>query len=119
MKRTEALSALAALAQDTRLTVFRLLARQAPAGLPAGAIARRIGAVPSTLSFHLSQLEAAGLVRSRRRQRQVVYAVDAAGIRRLLAFLTEDCCGGQPELCGGVPAATSREEYRPAKVEET
>jgi DNA-binding transcriptional ArsR family regulator len=91
---------LAALAQEHRLRVFRLLVREGPIGLPAGEIALRLGVRPSTMSSHLAQLERAGLLRSRRDQRRIIYAVDVEGIRKLLAFLIEDCCQGHPEICG-------------------
>lgn len=94
-----AIEVLAGLAQEHRLRVFRLLVREGPGGLPAGQIAERLGLAPSTLSAHLAQLERAGLLRSRRDQRRIIYAVDHDGIRRLLAFLIEDCCQGRPELC--------------------
>jgi ArsR family transcriptional regulator len=95
-----AVGAFAALAHDTRLTVFRLLVQAGPNGLAAGDIAGRMGVVPSTLSHHLAILERAGLARSRRMQRQIFYATDYEGTRRLLSFLMEDCCGGDPALCG-------------------
>jgi len=95
-----AIGVFAGLAQEHRLRVFRLLVREGPGGLPAGQIAERLGIPPSTLSAHLAQLERAGLLRSRRDQRRIIYAVDLEGIRRLLAFLIEDCCQGRPEICG-------------------
>jgi DNA-binding transcriptional ArsR family regulator len=104
MEERAAVTALAALAQETRLRVFRILIEQGPSGLPAGAIAERLGVPPSTLSFHLAHLERAGLIRSTRLQRQVIYAADVEGTRRLLTFLTADCCQGQPEICGGLAA---------------
>lgn len=94
-----ALDALAALAQETRLAVFRLLVRKGPNGLPAGAIARALDTNPPTLSFHLAHLERAGLLRSRRVQRQIFYAADYGAMSRLLGYLTQDCCGGRPEVC--------------------
>jgi DNA-binding transcriptional ArsR family regulator len=100
MDERSAIEALAGLAQEHRLRVFRLLVREGPGGLPAGQIAERLGIPPSTLSAHLAQLERAGLLRSRRDQRRIIYAVDLEGIRRLLAFLIEDCCQGRPEICG-------------------
>ena len=100
MEIRTAVIALAALAQETRLAVFRLLIEAGPGGLPAGLIAARLGVAPATLSFHLSQLERAGLIASRRNGRQILYAPEIEGIRRLLAYLTEDCCGARPELCG-------------------
>ena len=100
MDERTAIEALAGLAQEHRLRVFRLLVREGPLGLPAGEIALRLGVPPSTMSSHLAQLERAGLLRSRRDQRRIIYAVDLEGIRRLLAFLIEDCCQGHPEICG-------------------
>lgn len=102
MESTKAILALAALAQETRLGVFRLLVREGPRGLPAGQIAGRLGVAPATLSFHLGQLERAGLLGARRVSRRIFYAVDLEGTRELLAYLTEDCCRGRPELCGGL-----------------
>jgi ArsR family transcriptional regulator, arsenate/arsenite/antimonite-responsive transcriptional repressor len=100
METKQALEALGALAQATRLEVFRMLVRQGPAGLPAGQIAAALDVAPSTLSPHLAQLERAGLATSWRDERRIFYALDVQGTRRLLAFLTEECCGGHPELCG-------------------
>ena len=100
MEERNAIKAFAALAQEHRLTVFRLLVRHAPEGLPAGQIAAQVGVPASTMSAHLAQLERAGLLRSWREQRRILYAVQTEGIRQLVLFLTEDCCGGRPELCG-------------------
>jgi DNA-binding transcriptional ArsR family regulator len=100
METADALQALAALANATRLDVFRLLVAQGAIGMPAGQIGQRLGVAPSTLSPHLAHLERAGLATSKRDERRIVYAVDVAGMRGLLAFLTEDCCGGHPEICG-------------------
>jgi DNA-binding transcriptional ArsR family regulator len=100
MDERAAVETLAGLAQEHRLRVFRLLLREGPEGLPAGLIALRLGVPASTMSSHLGQLERAGLLKSRREQRRILYAVDLEGIRHLLAFLIEDCCGGHPELCG-------------------
>jgi ArsR family transcriptional regulator, arsenate/arsenite/antimonite-responsive transcriptional repressor len=106
MEEVEAIAALSALAQDTRLAVFRRLVKAGPDGMAAGDIAVAVGATPSTLSHHLGTLERAGLVRSRRDGRTIFYACDYEGTRRLLAFLTEDCCQGRPEICGaGLTAA--------------
>ncbi len=90
----------AALANEHRLAVFRLLMPVGPTGLPAGRIAERLGVPPSTLSTHLTQMCNAGLLRSTRLQRQIIYAIDIAGTRDLIAFLTDDCCQGRPEICG-------------------
>ncbi|AUN32886.1 transcriptional regulator [Niveispirillum cyanobacteriorum] len=100
MEQTQAIDALAALAQSTRLEIFRLLVRIGPDGLNAGEIAERLGVGASTLSHHLATLDRARLLRSWRVQRQIFYATDYGGTRRLLSFLMEDCCQGRPELCG-------------------
>lgn len=107
MEQKTAIDALGALAQDTRLTVFRLLVRQGPNGLNAGEIAERLGVTASTLSHHLANLERAGLLRSWRVQRQIFYAADFEGMRKLLAFLMEDCCQGRPEFCGDSAAGSA------------
>jgi len=106
MEEKEAIKAFAALAQEHRLRVFRLLVRHAPDGLPAGQIAAQLGVPASTMSVHLAQLERAGLLRSWREQRRILYAVETEGIRQMITFLTEDCCGGRPELCGYDTSAT-------------
>ena len=100
MEEKQALAALGALAHETRLAVFRLLVRQGPEGMPAGEVAARVGVPAATLSFHLKELERAGLLRATRRHRQILYATDYAGTRRLLDFLMRDCCQGHPEICG-------------------
>lgn len=117
MEVKDALTALSALAQETRLEVFRLLMRSGPRGMAAGAVAERIGVQPATLSFHLRELERAGLLTARRESRQIFYAPDYRGMRALLAFLTDDCCGGHPEICAG-PRAGDR-LGPPAETEET
>ena len=95
----DAIAALGALAQATRLEVFRMLVRAGPDGLSAGDIGVAVGTPPSTLSHHLNELTRAGLATSRRDGRQTLYAADFAGVRRLLDFLTEDCCQGHPDIC--------------------
>ncbi|MCU0949034.1 MAG: metalloregulator ArsR/SmtB family transcription factor [Porphyrobacter sp.] len=91
--------ALGALAHETRLGVFRALVKAGPNGMFAGAIAEHCGVPPSTMSHHLATLERAGLVQSERESRLIHYRADFAGMRRLLAFLMEDCCQGIPEMC--------------------
>lgn len=100
MESTEAAAIFAALSQETRLDLMRLLLGESPNGLPASDIASRLGVPSSTLSFHLAALERAGLTHSTRHGRQIMHAARITGVRRLLAFLTETCCGGRPELCG-------------------
>lgn len=100
MEVKQAVAALAALAQEHRLAVFRLLVKEGPRGTSAGEVAKRVGVPPSTLSHHFAHLERAGLLRSWRVHRNIYYAVDLEGSRSLIAFLTKDCCQGHPELCG-------------------
>lgn len=107
MDKKSALAALAALGQDTRLEVFRLLVKAGGAGIPAGEIAERLGAVQNTTSAHLKVLDHAGLVRAERDGRIVRYVADMTGFRDLLAFLMEDCCNGSPELCRPVIQAVT------------
>jgi DNA-binding transcriptional ArsR family regulator len=92
MEKQDALAALAALAQDTRLDLFRLLVQAGPGGLSAGAIAEALDASPPTLSFHLKELRSAGLVCCERDGRSRIYRPDFATARRLVAYLTENCC---------------------------
>ena len=94
MDVSEAVEGLGALAQDSRLAVFRLLVQEGPAGLAAGEISRRTGILPTTLSFHLSQLSRAGLVSARRAGRMLIYAADFALAQALVEFLMENCCQG-------------------------
>lgn len=94
-----AVDALGALAHETRLSVFRMLVQAGPDGLIAGAIAEQAAVPPSTMSHHLATLERAGLVQSQRESRLIHYRTDFAGMRRLLAFLMQDCCQGAPEMC--------------------
>lgn len=101
MEQSEAIDALQALGHAHRLRVFRILVREGNAGLAAGGIADALGIVPSSLSFHLDRLERAGLISSERRGRQVIYRINETGMRGLLSYLTEDCCHGNPALCGG------------------
>jgi ArsR family transcriptional regulator len=100
MDTSHAVTSLAALAHTQRLGIFRLLVREGPNGLAAFVIAEAIGASPTATSFHLKELDRAGLIHSRRDGRYVRYAIHVEGMRKLLTYLTEDCCQGQPELCG-------------------
>jgi len=100
MKDQDAIAALGALAQEDRLSAFRLLMSKGGAGLPSGAIAEQLNIQPTRMSFHLTTLERAGLLTSTREGRHINYAVDFERMRRLLTFLMEDCCGSNPAVCG-------------------
>jgi len=102
MQQTTAIDALAALAHPTRLSVFRLLVREVPNGVPSLTIAARLDAKPSTLSGHLAILKRAGLVTSDRHQREIHYAANLATMTALVGFLLSDCCAGQVESCGDI-----------------
>lgn len=97
--------ALGALAQEHRLAAFRLLVQAGPDGLAAGVLAQRLAVPPSSLSFHLAQLNNAGLITQRRRGRSILYAADFAAMAGLMSYLTENCCGGAPCLPGSASAA--------------
>ncbi len=99
MEQTAALDAFAALAHETRLSVFRLLVEAGPDGVPALEIARRLDVKPSTLSGHLSILKAAGLLTATRHQREIRYAASLAAVNDLVLFLLADCCGGDLAAC--------------------
>ena len=99
MDSSKAITALAALAQDSRLAAFRLLVQAGPAGMGAGEIAGALGAKPNTTSQNLAQLMHAGLITNRRDGRAVIYRADMGGVNALLRFLLEDCCGGSPDTC--------------------
>ena len=93
MDQRRAIAALGALAQETRLELFRLLVTRGPEGLPAGVIAERLSVMPSSLSFHLQQLVHAGLITQRRLSRQLIYSAEYGTMNELMAYLTENCCG--------------------------
>ena len=99
-----AIAAMGALAQGTRLDVFRLLVRHEPNGLAAGEIARQLDVPQNTMSAHLGILARAGLIRPERRSRSIIYRADLEGLRALTLFLLKDCCGGNAELCGPLVA---------------
>lgn len=106
MTEEQAIAALGALAQSHRMKIFRILIREGPSGLAAGEIGARLELGSSMVSFHVQHLERAGLLRSWRVHRNIFYAVEIDGMRQLLAFLTADCCGGNPEICGDLLTAT-------------
>ena len=97
MESKAVVAALGALAQETRLALFRMLVERGPEGLPAGLIAERLGVPPSSLSFHLQQLVHAGLITQRRLSRQLIYSAEYAAMNGLMAYLSENCCG--VEIC--------------------
>ena len=99
LTEAQAISALAALAQPTRLAIFKLLIKHEPVGITAGVIAETVGAPHNTLSSHLAILVRAGLLRATREGRTIIYRSDVDGMQSLLQFLVNDCCDGHPELC--------------------
>lgn len=102
MDQERAIDAFAALAQPTRIAVFRLLVQVGPDGLPALEISRRLGTVPSTLSGHLAILKRADVLTATRRQREIRYAANLASVNNLVSFLLADCCDGQVENCSEI-----------------
>ena len=114
MKKPEALAALAALAQDNRLDVYRLLVEAGPDGMPAGHVAEKLKLAPNTLTFHFDRLREAGLVTVRRDGRSMIYAAHFDTMNALLGYLTENCCQGQPEQCA--PAACKPAVRRKERV---
>jgi ArsR family transcriptional regulator len=106
MKKQDALAALAAIAQDNRLDVFRLLVEAGPDGMAAGSVAGALKLAPNTLTFHFDRLRDAGLVTVRREGRSMIYAAQFDTMNALLAYLTENCCRGAPAAC--VPAAACK-----------
>src|SRR5689334_5249167 len=100
METAQAVTALAALAQDHRLDVFRLLVNAGPDGLSAGTVAERLNIAPNTLTFHFDRLRHAGLVTARRAGRSMIYAARYDSMRALLAYLTDNCCEGAVGACG-------------------
>ncbi len=110
MKNARAVEALAALAHDTRLALFRMLVERGPEGLSAGIIAERLGIPPSSLTFHVQHLHRAGLISQRRLGRQLIYAADFDAMNGLMGFLTENCCGQGAAAC----APACRPQARPA-----
>ena len=107
MTNDEAIAALAALAQATRLDTFRLLVEHEPEGLPAGELARQLNVPQNTMSAHLASLSRAGLVNGERRSRSIVYRANLEWLRALTLFMIKDCCGSRPELCDPLLASLS------------
>lgn len=117
MEKTDTLTALAALAQENRLDVFRLLVQAGPDGLAAGAVAEKLSLAPNTLSFHFDRLRNAGLVGVKREGRSLIYTARYETMNGLLAYLTENCCGGVTECAPAAcaPKSTARKSGK-AKV---
>ncbi len=107
MESDQAISAFAALAQPTRLDVFRLLMEHEPDGLPAGEIARQMNVPHNTMSTHLAILTRAGLIEAERLSRSIIYRAKLDAVRALIGFLVKDCCGGRPEICAPLIADLS------------
>jgi len=112
MKKPDALAALAAMAQDNRLDILRLLVEAGRDGMPAGAVADALGLAPNALSFHLDRLRDAGLVTARRDGRSMIYAARYETMNALIAYLTENCCRGRPEQCLPETAGKSPRKVR-------
>lgn len=99
MKSAQVVKALGALAQPTRLAIYRLLVARGPQGMAAGQVADKLKVPPATLSFHFKALSHAGLVESRQESRYIFYAANFAVMNGMVAYLTENCCGGNPDAC--------------------
>jgi ArsR family transcriptional regulator len=106
MDERQALAGFGALSQETRLRIVRLLVQAGPDGVAAGAVGDQVGVSASNVSFHLKDLEHAGLIGARREARSIVYSADFEALSGLLQFLMQDCCGGRPEICSPALAAS-------------
>ncbi|HUC63790.1 MAG TPA: metalloregulator ArsR/SmtB family transcription factor [Stellaceae bacterium] len=113
MHTPQAIAALGALAQETRLAIFRLLVQRGPQGFAAGSIAENLGVPPGTLSFHLAQLMHAGLIEQRRESRSLIYSANYDSMNDLIAYLTENCCRGVGASCAGSSDAASASRAAP------
>jgi ArsR family transcriptional regulator, arsenate/arsenite/antimonite-responsive transcriptional repressor len=116
MKNADAVSALAALAQENRLDVFRLLVQAGPEGMPAGSVATALELAPNTLTFHFDRLRDAGLVTVRREGRSMIYAARFEVMNSLLGFLTENCCQGAADKCAAPVCKPSKTSWRTEQV---
>jgi DNA-binding transcriptional ArsR family regulator len=116
MKTPRVIDALGALAHEHRLAIYRLLVQRGPEGLPAGAIGDRVGLVPSSLTFHLQNLQRAGLITQRRESRQLYYSADFAAMNDLVGYLTENCCADNSAECSPSCAPAAKPAKRAAKV---
>jgi DNA-binding transcriptional ArsR family regulator len=113
MEQTAAVAALAALAQDSRLDVYRLLVQAGAEGMPAGSVASALRLAPNTLTFHFDRLRQAGLVTVRREGRSMIYAARYETMNELISYLAENCCAGAPEQCAPVTVC------KPARLRRT
>ncbi len=109
MKKEKAIAALAALAQESRLDVFRMLVQSGPDGMPAGEIGAKLGVPSPTLSFHLNHLKYAGLVTCKRDSRSIIYSADYKAMNDLISYLMENCCRGNAEQCAPVVCKPARD----------
>jgi DNA-binding transcriptional ArsR family regulator len=117
MRTSDVIEALGALAHTHRLAIYRLLVQRGPEGLSAGAIGERIGILPSSLTFHLQNLQRAGLITQRRESRQLFYSADFTVMSGLVGYLTENCCGtGGVECSASCASAPEKVPRRAAKV---
>jgi ArsR family transcriptional regulator, arsenate/arsenite/antimonite-responsive transcriptional repressor len=118
MKTSIVITALSALAHEHRLKIYRLLVERGPDGLPAGIIGDRVGLLPSSLTFHLQNLQRAGLILQQRVSRQLIYSADFEVMNGLIGYLTENCCSGSGESCGEAcgPISPRKSAKRAAKV---
>jgi ArsR family transcriptional regulator len=107
MEERQALASFAALSQETRLQIVRMLVVAGPDGMAAGAVAEKAGVSPSNVSFHLKELERAGLINQQREARSIIYSANHEGLGGLVRFLLEDCCSGHPEICAPAVAVAS------------
>ena len=119
MKKANVIAALGAIAQETRLEIFRMLVQKGPEGLPAGEIGARLGQPSPTMSFHLNQLRFAGLIKSRRESRSIIYSANFKAMTDLVGYLTENCCGGRPELCSPAAAPECESQCPPQPTTAT
>ena len=118
MKTPAVIEALGALAHEHRLAIYRLLVQRGPEGLPAGTIGQRIGLLPSSLTFHLQNLQRAGLITQRRESRQLFYSADFTAMNGLVGYMTENCCGNSGAECSPncAPALPAKAVKRAARA---
>jgi len=119
MKTSSVLAALSALAHDHRLAIYRLLVERGPGGLPAGAIGERVGLLPSSLTFHLQNLQRAGLIAQQRNSRHLIYSADFNAMNGLIGYLTKNCCGQSDSACApacGTGAVAAKVRNKPRRA---